>query len=98
MPRPSKPKPTLAPAPAAPPTTEPPKPTGTSHLFQPRKPSERGNSLTHERIAEHMEAFRQAGGTIEVLGTTRALTRIGVDEAPAPASQPANPLPRKRGR
>jgi hypothetical protein len=77
---------------------EPLKPTGTSHLFQARKPPERGNSLTHERIAEHLDAFRQAGGTIEVLGTTRALTRIGVDEAPAPATPPANPLPRKRSR
>ena len=63
-----------------------------------RKPPERGHGLTHERIAEHLEAFRQAGGTIEVLGTTRALTRIGVDAIDAPTPQPANPSPRTRSR
>ena len=62
MPRSSKPAPSAA--------TEAPKPTDTSHLFQARKPPERGHGLTHERIAEHLEAFRRAGGTIEVLGTT----------------------------
>ena len=61
----------------------------TSPLFQARKPAERGGTLTRERIAEHMDAFRKAGGTIEVLGTTRALQRIGVPadivaEPPAP--------------
>ena len=90
MPRPSK------PAPSA--TTEAPKPTATSHLFQARKPPERGHGLTHERIAEHLEAFRRAGGTIEVLGTTRALTRIGADAIDAPTPQPANPSPRTRSR
>ena len=52
-------------------------PSKTSHLFQGRKPVERGGSLTRERLAEHMEAFRKAGGAIEVLGTTRSLQRIG---------------------
>ena len=50
MPRSSKPAPSAA--------TEAPKPTATSHLFQARKPPERGHGLTHERIAEHLEAFR----------------------------------------
>lgn len=90
MPRPSK--------PARSPATEAPKPTATSHLFQARKPPERGHGLTHEHIAEHLEAFRRAGGMIEVLGTTRALTRIGVDATDAPTPQPANPAPRTRSR
>ena len=44
MPRPKKPAP--PPAPPAPPVP----PSKTSHLFSPRKPTER-NSITHERIA-----------------------------------------------
>lgn len=69
-------------------------PTKTSHLFQGRKPAERGGVLTRERIAEHMDAFRKAGGTIEVLGTTRALQRIGL---PAEA-QPTPPVAPTAGR
>ena len=90
MPRPSK--------PARSPATEAPKPTATSHLFQARKLSERGHGLTREHSDEHLEAFRRAGGMIEVLGTTRALTRIGVDATDAPTPQPANPAPRTRSR
>lgn len=59
--------------------------TKTSHLFQGRKPAERGGTLTRERIAEHMDAFRKAGGKIEVLGTTRALQRIGLPAEAEPA-------------
>ena len=59
--------------------------TKTSHLFRGRKPAERGGALTRERIAEHMDAFRKAGGTIEVLGTTRALQRIGLPAETKPA-------------
>ena len=69
-------------------TTPPPEPaTGnrTSPLFQARKPAERNATLTRERIAEHMDAFRKAGGTIEVLGTTRALQRIGLPTETKPA-------------
>lgn len=73
-------------------------PSKTSHLFQARKPAERGGTLTHERIAEHLEAFRKAGGTIEVLGATRTLMRIGLPpETPAPPATAA-PSPRKRTR
>lgn len=61
-------------------------PSKTSHLFQGRKPAERGGALTRERIAEHMEAFRKAGGAIEVLGTTRSLQRIGEPAAAAPTT------------
>lgn len=75
-------------------------PTKTSHLFQGRKPAERGGVLTRERIAEHMDAFRKAGGTIEVLGTTRALQRIGLpaEAQPAPQIAPAAGRTRKTSR
>ena len=75
-------------------------PTKTSHLFQGRKPAERGGVLTRERIAEHMDAFRKAGGTIEVLGTTRSLQHIGVpaDPEPAPVVAPTAGRTRKSTR
>lgn len=74
--------------------------TKTSHLFQGRKPAERGGTLTRERIAEHMDAFRKAGGKIEVLGTTRALQRIGLpaEAEPAPVVAPAAGRARKSTR
>ncbi|MFN3311388.1 MAG: hypothetical protein ACK40R_06745 [Thermomonas sp.] len=80
-------------------TTPPPEPatgTRTSPLFQTRKPAERNAALTRERIAEHMDAFRKAGGTIEVLGTTRALQRIGLPEDAATSAPPAAPVGRTR--
>ncbi|MFN3702993.1 hypothetical protein [Thermomonas sp.] len=72
----------------------------TSPLFQARKPAERGGALTRERIAEHMDAFRKAGGTIEVLGTTRALQRIGLpaDAVPEPPAPQGKGRPRKTPR
>ena len=72
----------------------------TSPLFQARKPAERGGALTRERIAEHMDAFRKAGGTIEVLGTTRALQRIGLpaDAVPEPPVSQGKGRPRKTPR
>jgi len=71
----------------------------TSALFQSRKSSERSKALTHERIAEHIDAFCSAGGIIEVLGTTRSLQRIGKDAAPeAPvAAAPRHAHRRKPG-
>ncbi len=76
---------------------EPLPPSKTSSLFQSRKPAERGGALTRERIAEHMEAFRKAGGAIEVLGTTRALQRIGQPAATdVPAAAPTSPRKRTR--
>jgi hypothetical protein len=88
MPRPKK--------PASSDTQETPQPSRTSHLFQGRKPPERGGALTRERLAEHMDAFRKAGGAIEVLGTTRSLQRIG---QPADTAAPVAPAsPRKRTR
>ena len=71
--------------------------SSTSDLF--RKPKEeRRTALTHDKIADDLAAFQRAGGTIEVLGTTRALTRIGADAIDAPTPQPANPSPRTRSR
>ncbi|QIL19244.1 hypothetical protein [Thermomonas sp. HDW16] len=78
MPRQKKP----APAPATIP------PSKTTHLFASRKPVDR-NALTHERIASDLEAFRKAGGKIEVLGVTRTLKKIGPDADDAPPPAPA---------
>lgn len=88
------------------PRTKPPSPpepasgNRASPLFQSRKPAERNAALTRERIAEHMEAFRQAGGVIEVLGTTRALQRIGLpaDAAAEPPAPQGKGRPRKPSR
>ena len=50
----------------------------------PRRPSRDGNDthkrLTSERISSDLEDFRKAGGRVEVLGTTRVLTRVDVLE------------------
>jgi len=37
-------------------------------------------TLTHERISSDLEAFRKAGGRIEVLGNTRVLTKVDAPE------------------
>lgn len=74
---------------------EPLPPSSTSHLFQARKSPDRGGALTHERIAEHLEAFRKAGGSIEVLGATRTLQRIGLPPETPAAPPPAGTPPRK---
>ena len=42
---------------------------GASRAFARRSAGDRG-ALTHDVIAADLDAFRQAGGTIEVLGTT----------------------------
>ncbi len=60
-------------------------------LFTTRKASDR-TPLTHEMIAKDLEAFRDAGGKIEVLGTTRTLQRINIDPA-ASSPAPARPTP-----
>ena len=60
-------------------------------------PDPRGNKpgkakefeLDSEKIAAQLEAFRASGGTIEVLGTTRVLQRIG-------AVAPATDVPTRR--
>ena len=65
-------------------------PSKTSHLFPTRKANER-SLVTHERVAADIEAFRKAGGKIEVLGVTRSLKKIGPDADDAPPSSPAKP-------
>lgn len=80
MPRPKKPVP--APAPPVVP------PSKTSHLFTSR-PAGKNAAITHERLAADLEAFRKAGGEIEVLGVTRSLKKIDGDDSPPPA--PAKP-------
>ena len=60
-------------------------------FFAARKASDR-TPLTHEMIAKDLEAFRKAGGKIEVLGTTRSLQRIDIDPA-ASSPAPARPTP-----
>jgi hypothetical protein len=70
-------------------------PSKTSHLFSARKPNQRA-PVTHERVAEDIEAFRKVGGKIEVLGVTRSLLRVGIEPGdPAPA-MPAKPAPTRR--
>lgn len=72
----------------------------TSPAFQPRKAAERGSALTRERIAGHLEAFRDAGGVIEVLGTTQTLQRIGLpaDAVPEPPAAQGKGRPRRSSR
>ena len=53
--------------------------------------------LGHGYSAGFLTPMLRAEGW-EVLGTTRALTRIGVDATDAPTPQPANPSPRTRSR
>ena len=50
----------------------------------PRKGQQRP-PVTHEAIAADIEAFRCAGGKIEVLGVTRTLLRIDADPVPSPS-------------
>jgi hypothetical protein len=75
---------------AAPPQGAGTPPSNTSHLFSARKPAER-NSITHERLAADLEAFRKAGGKIEVLGVTRALKKIDGEAGDPPHPAPAKP-------
>lgn len=78
--------------------TPPPqgKASKTSQLFAPSKTPVRG-PITRERLAADLEAFRRAGGKIEVMGITRSLHRIDADAkagavpAPAPKTAPSNP-------
>ena len=70
-------------------------PSKTSHLFSSRKSNDR-SPVTHEGLAADLEAFRKAGGKIEVLGVTRTLLRIEPgDTQPAPAA-PAASTSRRR--
>jgi len=43
--------------------------------------------MTHEGIAADIEAFRDAGGEIEVLGVTRTLLRIDPEAPESPKKE-----------
>lgn len=88
MPRPKKPQPPVVSAPLL--------PSKTSHLFQPARSAERAGTLTRERIAEHLTAFQNAGGKIQVLPTNGSMAR---DDQPidAASAAPAHP-PARRAR
>lgn len=59
-------------------------PRGPSRVFARRPAGDRG-ALTHDTLEADMDAFRRAGGTIEVLGTTATLRKIGqTDTTDAP--------------
>lgn len=57
----------------------------TTHLFDQRKDDKR-KTLTHEQISDDLDAFKRAGGKIEVLGNTLTLRTI-----PISARQDATP-------
>ena len=72
-------------------TTPSPTPPAPTRYVAKRKEADSGRRMTHERIAADLAAFHQAGGKIEVLGTTRVLTRID-----QPGPPPASTAPRKK--
>jgi hypothetical protein len=66
--------------------TTPAKPAaaGKTSTMPYRKQADQSKDVTSERIADHLEAFRAAGGTIEVLGVTPVLKRLAAAEAAKP--------------
>ena len=69
-------------------------PSKTSHLFSSRKVDGR-SAATHEGVAADIEAFRKAGGRIEILGVTRTLQHIGAQPGDPPSPPPASPAASK---
>lgn len=61
--------------------------TSTTAFLRPGKPD--GRTLTSDQISEHLKAFRKAGGTVEVLGTTPTLQHIGVSTLAKPPARTA---------
>ena len=53
------------------------KPAAKTASLPYRKTADLSKDVTSERIAGHLDAFRAAGGTIEVLGVTPVLKRLG---------------------
>jgi hypothetical protein len=79
--------------------------SATSRIFavgRTPKSGDRGAAVTSERIASDLAEFHASGGHIEVLGTTRLLTRIGdagatgIAPATAPVEADATPPPQRR--
>jgi hypothetical protein len=62
-------------------------PSSAKAPFRQKEPDRR--LLTSERIADHIQAFESAGGSIEVLGVTRVLTKL--DPADISEGRPAQP-------
>lgn len=48
--------------------------------------NDQSRQLTSEHIADHLAAFRAAGGTVEVLGNTQVLKRLQPAATPEPAA------------
>jgi hypothetical protein len=70
----------------------------TGKVFRRKEPETR--ALTSTRIAADLDAFRKAGGEIEVLGVTRVLTKLeaaDVPDAAKAAPMRAAPGGRRRG-
>ncbi len=61
----------------------------SARVFSPRKTKD-NHTLTRERIASDLDAFRKAGGTIEVLGITHTLKSKGPDSENVPPARPAS--------
>ena len=69
---------------------------GPSRVFARRPAGERG-ALTHDTLTADLDAFRRAGGTIEVLGTTPVLRKIGQAVAvPSPEAHAVRPVKPRR--
>ena len=56
-------------------------------------------ALSSAAIADHLAAFKAAGGKMEVLATTTVLRRIQAEPgAAAPSVETSKPAPAKRGK
>lgn len=61
-----------------------------------KQAADTGRKLTSERIEADLEAFEKSGGEVEVLGTTRVLTKVDelpADQVPLPAAAPKGRSP-----
>ncbi|WCE06536.1 hypothetical protein [Pseudoxanthomonas sp. JBR18] len=54
--------------------------TSSKMTMAKNKSGEKGGALTHERLQADLEAFRKAGGRVEVLGNTRVLKKVDGQE------------------
>lgn len=70
------------------------RPASHTRTFQRKESNSR--ELTHERIADDLQAFLDGGGRIEVLGVTRSLTKVGVDAPVVEAAANATPGRRRK--
>jgi len=61
-----------------------------------RQPQVDPKQVTSERIESDLQSFIKAGGSIEVLGVTRVLTKL--DETTAAAAPPGAPAKARSGK